>query len=359
MPQKSLKKILVVNPYGIGDVLFTTPLLADLRDNFPKSYIAVLLGSRTKEILENNPDIDEIFVFDKGKFDKLPRIKALNMLFKLLKKIRERRFNLLIDLSNSSQYGFIEKFFLNIPRRIGFNYRNRGRFLTERIELKGYKDKHIVEYYLDLARLLKIEPKDKKLKFPVKEKDKTWAEEFLKSNNIASADMLIGIMPAGGLSWGQNAKYKHWNRKKFAELSDKLIERYKAKIIILASKEEEYICEYVLNCMKHKALSVCGKTSICQFAALCSLCNFVICNDGGPLHVAVSQGTPTISIFGPVDDKVYGPYPESKKNYIVKKDLSCRPCYQNFKFNPCSNRRCLNAISVDDVLEKVKSLKIV
>lgn len=351
MLQKKFKKILVVNPYGLGDLLFTTPLLRTLREAYPESFIALLLGSRTKEIFENNRDVDKIYVFDKGKFDSLPKIKAFKMLFKLVKNLRKERFELLFDLSNSSQYGFIEKIFLNIPKRIGFNYRNRGRFLTDRIPLAGYKEKHVVEYYLDLARHLGLEPKDKSLKFPIKEEDISWAKSFLKENNISLSDnLVIGIVPAGGLSWGKDAFYKQWPLEKFVKLSDILSKESKVKVVVMGSKEEEDLCRKFLALAKIKPISSCGRTTIGRFAALCSLCNLVIANDGGPLHIAVSQKVPTISIFGPVDDKVYGPYAGESENYVVKKDLECRPCYQNFKFKPCKNRECLNSIEVKDVL---------
>jgi lipopolysaccharide heptosyltransferase II len=356
MRQENLERILVVNPYGIGDVLFTTPLISNLRKQFPNAYIGALLGSRTKEILEDNSDIDEIFVFDKGKFDNLPKHKRFCQLHKLIRSLRQRKFNLLIDLSNSSQYGFIGKFFLKIPKRIGLNYKNRGRFLTDKIELKGYCGKHVAEFYLDLLRLLEITPENKSLKFSVKEEDKSWAKKTLKDKQISEDDLVIGVVPGGGSSWGPCAIYKHWDKKKFAQLSDRLTEEYKAKVIILGSKSEVPICRYILSRMQKSAFSMCGMTSLGQFASLVGLCDLIVCNDGGPLHVAVTQGTPTVSIFGPVDEKVYGPYPKEKNHYVIKKDLACRPCYQDFKFIPCKTRECLNLIGVDEVLDKVRLL---
>ena len=356
MLQKTFKRILIVNPYGIGDVLFTTPLVSNLRKSMPESYIAFLVGSRTKDILVNNRDLDEIFVFDKGRFDRLPKYKAIKMLFELIKRIRNKRFDLLIDLSNSSQYGFFEKFFLNIPQRVGFDYKNRGRFLTDRIELKGYKDKHVVEYYLDLIRYLNIKIDDRSLKFPIKEAQLRWAERFLRERGFNASDLIIGVVPGGGSSWGKDAVFKHWHKDKFARLSERLIEENKAKIIIMGDEDDMDICEYILNKIGNNIITTCGKTQLGQFAALCRLCRLIICNDGGALHIAVSQNTPTVSIFGPVDDKVYGPYPPNKANYVLKKDLDCRPCYQDFKYKPCHNRRCLEEIEVDEVLDKVKRL---
>ena len=73
--------------------------------------------------------------------------------------------------------------------------------------------------------------------------------------------------------------------------------------------------------------------------------------------MAVALGVKTVSMFGPVDEGVYGPYPPSVKHIVVKKDLPCRPCYKDFRFTGCSNsRRCLEDISVDKVFEEAKRL---
>jgi ADP-heptose:LPS heptosyltransferase len=89
-------------------------------------------------------------------------------------------------------------------------------------------------------------------------------------------------------------------------------------------------------------------------AALFGKCRMVICSEGGPLHIAVSQGVKTISIFGPVDEKTHGPYPKSEKNIVLTSDISCRPCYRKFKLPECDTRKCLEDVSVDTVLERIK-----
>ncbi|MCK4518944.1 MAG: lipopolysaccharide heptosyltransferase II, partial [Candidatus Omnitrophica bacterium] len=345
-----------VNPYGIGDVLFTTPLLSNLRRAYPDIFLAVLLGSRTKEVLENNGDVNKIYVFDKGKFDSLSRINAFRMLYDLIKELRPERFNLLIDLSNSSQYGFISKFFLRVPRRVGFNYRKRGRFLTDRIELKGYREKHVVEYYLDLIRHLGINVRPEKLKFSVSASSLNWAKVFLKNSGIKPDDLLIGIVPGGGSSWAKDAVYKRWPAEKFSRTADRLIDELEAKVIIMGDSSEKELCREVMGLMKNKAFSACGETTLPEFAALCGLSRLIICNDGGPLHVAVSREVPTVSLFGPVDERIYGPYPDEAKNCVVKKNLNCRPCYNDFRFKACPGKDCLRLIGVDEVYEKVKTL---
>jgi len=90
-------------------------------------------------------------------------------------------------------------------------------------------------------------------------------------------------------------------------------------------------------------------------AALISRCNVVITNDGGPLHIAVGLGVKTVSIFGPVNEAVYGPYPKDEKHIVITNNgVTCRPCYKKFRYNKCNNRVCLDSISVDEVYAAVE-----
>ena len=95
-----------------------------------------------------------------------------------------------------------------------------------------------------------------------------------------------------------------------------------------------------------------------QFIGLVARCDLVVSSDGGPVHIAASQGVPTVSIFGPVDPVVYGPYPNRPHHRIVyKRDLPCRPCYHQFRLPPCPyERACLTQIEPDDVLEACEAI---
>jgi ADP-heptose:LPS heptosyltransferase len=100
-----------------------------------------------------------------------------------------------------------------------------------------------------------------------------------------------------------------------------------------------------------------GKLDLVELAAVMRGLKLLVCNDGGPLHMAVALGVNTVSVFGPVDEKVYGPYPEDKKHAVIKKDMLCRPCYKNFRFPGCSNdRRCLKGITVEEVYDRIKEI---
>jgi ADP-heptose:LPS heptosyltransferase len=83
-------------------------------------------------------------------------------------------------------------------------------------------------------------------------------------------------------------------------------------------------------------------------------CKLVISNDGGMLQISVSQGVPTASIYGPTNEKVYGPYPKSEKHIVITSKIDCRPCYKKFKLPDCEHKKCLEDISVEEVFGVAK-----
>ncbi|MFZ5801016.1 MAG: lipopolysaccharide heptosyltransferase II [Candidatus Omnitrophota bacterium] len=355
----SRKRILIVNPFGIGDVLFTTPLLRSLKENISGSFIGYVCNARTEKILASNPFVDRIFVFEKDYFRSLAkksRLKCLKEFLKLLSSIKQERFDLCLDLSLSGQIGFFV-WLLGIKERVGFNYKNRGWLLTKGLSFAGYEGKHVVEFYLDLLRKLDIPVSDNQLEIFLSDEEKKRRDDFFKKMGIGAGDRVIAVIPGAGLSWGKDAVVKHWPAENFADIADKCIEKFSSQIIIMGDFKDENACRAVQEKMSGAAVQLCGKTTLRQFAAILNRCSLVITNDGGPLHMAVACGAKTVSLFGPVDEKVYGPYPfEPQRHRVIKKQLDCRPCYRRFKLKECPRRLCLETINPEEVFGAIEEL---
>ncbi len=356
-----MKKILILNPFGIGDVLFTTPFIAALKENFAESFIGYICNVRTQPLLVNNPAIDKIWIFEKDEYRSLWKNSKIDFLKKLkgfLSEIKNEHFDVVFDFSLNSQYSFF-LMFLGIPKRIGYDFKGRGRFLTSKVEIDGYSNRHMVEYYnLLLESLGDFHSKaGENLSVYLSEQEKKEARDFLQDKEIKQGDLVIGFAPAGGASWGEQAPYKHWSYENFAKLADILISKHDAKIIIFGTRNETDICQEMANSMSFNATNLCGQTDLRQFAGLLSECNLLICNDGGPLHLSVAVETKTVSVFGPVDEIVYGPYPPSPNHIVIKADVECRPCYEKFRFNEkCNNQICLNSINFDETIKAAQQL---
>lgn len=348
------RRILLVNPFGIGDVLFSTPLVRAVRRVFPHAHLAYLCNRRTEEILRRNGHLDELFIYEKDEFVALWRQRkwsAIAAVGSLLSTIRRGRFDLAIDLSLGERYSFFLKL-LGVPRRIGFDYRRRGRFLTHRLVMDGYQDRHVVEHYAQLLRHIGIVLRELHLALPVSEANRRTAQDRLRQFGLKPNQLTVGLIPAGGLSWGLQAQFRRWPQEGFVAVASSLSARYGAQILIFGESTDQVVCTQIAQAIGPAALNLVGKTTLGEFVDCLQSCDLVIANDGGPVHIAASQDVPTVSIFGPVDPGVYGPFPGSSRHRIVfRDDLHCRPCYHRFKLPPCPyDRACLRELSADDVL---------
>ena len=361
------KNILIINPFGIGDVLFSTSLVSAIRKACSESYIAYICNLKVKDILTTNPDINEVFVFERDEYRNLwkeSKIRAIKKFFRFWGEIKKKKFDIVFDLSLGKEYAFL-CWWVGIKERKGFNYKKRGRFLTHKIEFDGFNDKPVAEYYLGLFKEGPINNRPLQINagaayyaaqntiLITTEQDKTCIDTFLTQSGIKENDILIGITPGGGMSFGQkNQDRRRWPPKKFAELADKIIEKFNAKIVLIWGPGEEKLVQEIASLMKQKPL-IAPATKIREMAELCKRCKLVICSEGGPLHIANSQGVKTVSIFGPADEKVYGPYPLGENNIVVTSGADCRPCYKKFKLPDCEHKKCLEDISVDEVFKTI------
>ena len=97
-------KVLIINPFGIGDVLFSTPLIRNIRVAYPDSYIGYICNARAKEVLRQNRDIQEIFVFEKDEYRTLwkqAKTSCIRRLVDFFLTIKRKRFDLAFDLQRS------------------------------------------------------------------------------------------------------------------------------------------------------------------------------------------------------------------------------------------------------------------
>ena len=129
------QKILLINPFGIGDVLFTTPLIKVIKENNPKNFLGYWCNERVKPILNNNHYIDKIFALSRGDLKKIfkkSKFKGIKATLNLFFAIKKEDFDIAVDFSLDHRYGLFSKL-AGIKKRVGFDYKNRGRFLTEKI----------------------------------------------------------------------------------------------------------------------------------------------------------------------------------------------------------------------------------
>ncbi len=350
-----IRRVLIVQPYGIGDLLFLTPVFRALRLLPTVEKVDLLLGSRTEAVLQSNPHVDRLYPIDKDLFHRRSFFGNLRELARLGRQLRKEKYDLLLDYSMRGEYAFLSALFLGIPARAGLDYKRRGFFHTRRLPLpRGFSGRHVVDYYCDLAELAGIRVEDRFLEFYLAPEDRAGAENILHRTEPGTNPRFLALSPGGGDSWGKDAHFKRWPAASFAELADQLAVKMQAAcVFILGSAGEKELGVEIQGRMKTRAVNLAGEASLRTAAALIEKSLLFIGNDGGLVHIAHALRKPLIAFYGPVDPGVYGPFPPSPQAFsIFDESLECRPCYRNFRYNAsCPDRRCLTEFRPDRVLK--------
>lgn len=355
-----MRSILVINPFGIGDVLFSTPLLRNIQVNFPNAKIYYLCNKRSAPLIQMHPLISKIFVYERDEFVKESKKSFFSGLLKywrFIQELRKERIECALDLSLNTQFSFFA-FLAGMKKRYGLDYKKRSIFLTKKLEIAGFNAKHVADYYLDVLGMLKVPIKRCNLEVYTDSGNDKWAENFLKESNILEKRLIIGIAPCGGEAFGKDNHLRRWPGEKFSQLIDMLVETYESTIFIFAGPKEKNDVLVITGVLKHKnKVFDFSECSLERTVSLVKRCDLFIGNDSGLLKFADGLNKKIIALYGPIDEKVYGPYLSADRSIIVKKDLPCRPCYNNFRLQPCTrDRECLKSISVEEVFTVASSI---
>jgi len=335
------QRILIFNVNWLGDVLFSTATIRNVRRNYPDSYIACIIPSRCYQILKGNPHLDEVIIFDEK-----DRHKGMLAKLNFISLLRNMKFDTVFLLHRSFSRALICRL-AGIARRIGHNTKKRSFLLTQKIVLPRKDSLHRIDFYLNVIEKAGLRVEDRYLDFIFTPEEDKHVVDFLSKNGICKEDFVVALNPGG------NWMPKRWPKDYWAQLADKLILEMKAKVIITGSISDLPLANQIKERMQEKPIVACGFFNIKHLGALASKVGLFITADTGPMHIANAVGAKIIAIFGPTAKEITGPYPESNV-VILQKDTGCLiPCY---KVN-CQDNRCMKAITPDDVLAQVKKIK--
>lgn len=324
-----IKKILIIKPRGIGDIILSTIVLENLQKHFHKAKIDYLVESFAKEVLENNPLINKILTFEKSDF-----------ILKTILKIRREGYDLVIDLWSNPRTAQIT-FFSGAKFRVGYAYRGRKYAYNIKSQV-GRGNTHSAEHNLELLSVAGIPIVSKKIIYKLTNVSIEFAESFI--NHIEKKETLIGIIPSGG--WNS----KRCPKEKWVEIIKSLSVKINCNILILWGQDDFEDANFIKNNVTNSILA--PETNLKQMAGLLNLCNLVIANDSGPMHLSAALGIPTLGLFGPTDPKKHGPYSDNS-DFVIKNDLHCIICN---KLECPFNKECFYEMDIDTIIEKSKKL---
>lgn len=332
--------LIVRMPNWIGDLVMATPVLADLREAFPKASITAMCKSPFSDLLKTDPAIDELFTFTKPPNEFLRRQEKRD----IIEKIRRGKYDVGILLTNSFSSAWL--FWKgDVARRIGYRKHFRSLLLTDRISFPT-KKMHHVDLYKHLLGALHVPHSKTAPRLFVSREEVEKSKELLYQRGYKKGKKLVGIHP--GASYGSA---KCWPTELYQQLANKLLEDPELYLVFFGDHTQVEMIQHIVETLPSRAINIASVTSIRELACLIKDVSLLIASDSGPMHIAAAFQTPLIALFGSTDEKITGPYGQNQA--VIRKQVFCSPCFRRV----CPiDFRCMKGITVEEVLKKAKQM---
>ncbi len=324
-------KIVVRAPNWIGDSILAIPAIESLSKNTPDIKIWIAAQSWVKDLFTSFDFIEGIIPIQCQ-----TNLKDLN---NSARKLKDFHFDAGLLLTNSFSSALLF-YRAKIPERWGYIRDSRQILLTKGVPLKNKEEySHQVKFYLDLISALGFKTIPPKLSLPLTQKEKRDSKKMLLSLGVDLKKNIITFNP--GAFYGPA---KRWPPSNYAKLAGMFQQRNDTEILIIGSINETFLGESIASEMSKKPTLLAGKTNLRLLAGIISHSNLLVTNDSGPMHMANALNIPIVSLFGPTDPRVTGPFQEPAS--VIKKDVACWPCsYRECPFD----HRCMMQIEPEEV----------
>ena len=323
------KRILIIKPSAIGDVVHALPVLHLLRKRWPDAHISWLITPACASLIEGHPELDQVILFDRKRFGHAWRSWAATKAFgEFCRQLKSESYDLVIDLQGLFRSGWLG-WRSGAKLRVGLsNARELATFFYSHV-IRVSWTQHAVDRNLAIAEALGCGRLPVEFNFGTREIDR-----------VKIAELVGSTLPYAVLIPGTNWATKRWPVKHFVETAKKIREELGYEIVVAGSLDEAELGAQI------PGLNLCGKTNLRELVALLEKSNLVIANDSGPMHIAAALGKPLVSLFGPTNPARTGPY--SRPESVISLNLPCSPCYSR----TCSHQSCLQWLEPDAVIKK-------
>ncbi len=326
-------KILFIRRDNIGDLICTTPSIHAARIQYPEAKIGILVNTYNADIVKNNPDIDEIYIYEKAKHspEKNKLSVWLNNL-KVLRKIRKEKYDIAIGCGSYSPRLEKYTFFTGAKKKIGYikNEMAKSRFYNIALH-EPDNLLHEVEKTFHLLSPLKINshqnPPCARI-FPSTE-EVNRVTEYLKTLGYKKGIHLIAFHISS------RRPENRWPAEKFIELGNLIVKNIQNVQMLLlwspGSEKNPYHpgddeqAEIIKNSLGSNILTYKTETLEELIAAL-SMCNLIICSDGGAMHIGAALDKSIIVFWGSSEVERWKPW---CNKYILIKGENKKVCNIN------------------------------
>ena len=327
------RRILIIKPSAIGDVVHALPVLNLLRRKWPEAHVAWLVTPACAGLLDGHPQLDEVIRFERRRFGAGWRSPSAAMgLFRFARDLRARRFDLVIDLQGLFRSGWLA-WQTKAPVRVGFaNAREMAPvFYTHRVPIETV-EQHAIDRYLAVTNAIGCGREPVEFRFATTDADRQAVAELLKDDT-----------PYAVLLPGTNWETKRWPVEHFAALVAPLRERFGLRTVVAGAAGDRALAAQIPG-----ALDLTGATSLRETVVLLERASVVVANDSGPMHIAAALGRPLVTPYGPTSPIRTGPY--RRLDTVIRLDIPCSPCFSR----RCSHQSCLRWLEPAPVIREIE-----
>ncbi len=327
------QNLLIVRLSSIGDVVLTSALVRCVRKQFPDARIAFLVKKQFADLVKYNLHIDEVIAFD----------SKTQSLRELSQTLRSKQFDWLIDIHKNLRTTYL-KLFSGIPETTTYNKQTLKRRLLVNFRIHSFSTvKPVFLRYFEAVENQGVvyDGSGTELFFP--EEIGAEVEEKLGSARWTPDQKILALAPAASYS------NKQWYPERFAETANRLAGKHRAFVVLIGGPSDKLLCERISTLIKYPFANWAGELSLLHSAALLKKASLALTNDSGMMHLAQSQKTPVVAIFGATTREL-GFFPLPEKSMVVEKPVKCRPCTaKGLNHCPKKHFNCMRLITVDEV----------
>jgi heptosyltransferase-2 len=343
----ALNKILIIRFSSIGDIVLASPLIRVLRSAYPSSQIDFLVKAEYAELVKFNPHLSSVIELKTVEQEELKSLKN---------EIKLHRYDAIIDIHNSLRSQYL-RWFAGVENSSVVNKRVITRFILVKFKWNYYRSiVSVAERYLETVKKFGIQNDGLGLEIFIPDETISTANSMMDKYQLSRFEYVIGVVPS--------ARHftKCWLPERFVEFGVEIAQKRRVKIIIFGSKEEHDYCGDIAQMINTKlgsnaAESLAGKLTLLETAAVLDICNLVLTNDTGVMHLAAARKRKIVAIFGSTVQE-FGFFPYDTENLVIeRKGLSCRPCsHIGLAKCPRGHFRCMKDIQVNDVITAAQKL---
>lgn len=333
------QKILIVGPSWVGDMVMAQSLFKTLRQLHPNVQIDVLAPAWSRPILERMPEVHQALDLPFGHGE-----LGLRKRYQLGKDLRSAAYDQAIVLPNSLKSALVP-FFARIPRRTGWKGEQRGLLLNDCRVLDKQRYALMVERFVALAYLADVVPDLHPIPVPQLLSTAAGAQAAVQAMGLAWTTNTRVLALCPGAEFGDA---KQWPVQHYAHIAAD----YAAKgwrIALMGSAKDASVCADIIARVAPELQAQCdnlaGRTSLGQAIDLLAICQAVVSNDSGLMHIAAALHRPLVAVYGSTSADFTPPLSDQVE--LLHTDISCRPCFK--RQCPYGHKRCLTELMPDQV----------